>query len=134
MATDIPKTLKFIGNTVYKPNKDYFYDLMIVLTQTPDGPPPWAAHEAISIVRVRNFEVAYNHLSLVIKKVLTRKDQMKMAKIHHNFVHDFDRVGIYLDGWTDMFNIEIYDNIAMNCRRGITVASEGGFPVYNRRN
>lgn len=57
--------------------------------------------------------------------------------IHHNTVHNVgqgsERVGIYIDAWTEpQYSIEVYNNrVYDNNGQGITVASEGGGLLEN---
>ncbi len=60
------------------------------------------------------------------------------GKVHHNIVHDNNRLGIYVDAWdTHTYAIEVYDNVCYNNTKwGICCAAENGgllddISIYN---
>ena len=77
------------------------------------GEPP---HEALSIGGAVNFEVAYNHVYDSDKEGIDIKETSKRGKVHHNFVHNVDRQGFYVDAWFgEISDIEIFSNVIHDC-------------------
>ncbi len=78
----------------------------------PNPAPNHPPHEGISLGRVEDFEVAYNEVWGGQKEGIDSKGPNKRGVIHHNYVHDLPRVGIYVDAWTSgIEDIEIHNNI-----------------------
>ena len=83
-------------------------------------------HEAISVAGARYFEVAYNHVHSCQKEGIDCKEVSAHGIIHHNFVHDLPRQGIYADSWFGLLeDVEIYSNVVFGCEWGIAISSEG---------
>jgi parallel beta-helix repeat protein len=53
------------------------------------------------------------------------------GEIFNNFVHDLDRVGIYIDSYGYNHDIDVYNNTVERCPYGIVVSSESGENVEN---
>jgi hypothetical protein len=88
--------------------------------------PHEAPHEAISIMGARYFEVAYNHLHMCTKEGIDCKETSAYGTIHHNYVHDLYRQGIYLDAWFGrLHHVDVFENTVFNCEWGIVVSCEG---------
>ncbi len=86
-----------------------------------------APHEAISMAGPHYFEVAYNHVYNCKKEGIDVKETAAHGKVHHNYVHDCLRQGLYIDGWFGQLeDIEMYDNVVHGCEAGIAVSSEEG--------
>jgi hypothetical protein len=58
-----------------------------------------APHEAISICGAKHFEVAYNHIHHGFKEGIDVKEVSAHGVVHHNYVHDMLRQGLYVDAW-----------------------------------
>jgi hypothetical protein len=88
--------------------------------------PHEAPHEAISIMGAKYFEVANNHLHMCTKEGIDCKETSAYGIIHHNYVHDLYRQGIYLDAWFGrLHHVEVFENIVFNCEWGIVISCEG---------
>ncbi len=100
------------------------------------------SQECLTVAGCDSFEICYNHVHHGGPG--TNGGEGIDAKhgtygwIHHNCVHDNERLGIYVDAWNvDMHHIWVYSNIVHNCNAwGYVVANEnGGFIrdvyVYN---
>ena len=115
------KHIRVIGNSIMKATT---WDL------APDnvvkqGEPP---HEAVSIAGAVDFEVAYNHVYDCDKEGIDIKETSKRGRVHHNFVHNVDRQGIYVDAWFgELSDIEIFSNVICDCRgAGLVISVENG--------
>jgi hypothetical protein len=85
-----------------------------------------APHEAISIMGARHFEVAYNHVHMCTKEGIDCKETSAYGTIHHNYVHDLYRQGIYVDSWFGrLHQVDVFENTIFNCEWGIVVSCEG---------
>jgi len=74
-----------------------------------------------------HFIVAWNHVHDCKKEGIDAKETASFGKIHHNYVHDLPRQGLYVDGWFgELKDIEMYNNVAHGCEAGIAVSSEEG--------
>ncbi|NQU86964.1 MAG: right-handed parallel beta-helix repeat-containing protein [Mariniphaga sp.] len=86
-----------------------------------------APHEAISMAGPHYFEVAWNHVYDCRKEGIDVKETASFGKVHHNYVHNNARQGLYIDGWFgELRDIEMYDNVVHGCEAGIAVSSEEG--------
>jgi len=85
-----------------------------------------APHEAISIAGARYFEVAWNHVHNCHKEGIDCKEVSAYGRIHHNFIHNIPRQGIYLDSWFGrLHQVEVNDNTVFACEWGIGISGEG---------
>lgn len=83
--------------------------------------------EAISIVSVNGFEVAYNHVIGGKKEGIDAKVWSRNGLIHHNTVFGQKRAGIYIDGLGGYArDISVYSNLVYKNGHGIVVSNEGG--------
>jgi parallel beta-helix repeat protein len=99
--------------------------------------------EDITIAGTSFFEVNNNHVHHGGPgdnggEGIDAKDGSANGKIHHNHVHNLNRLGIYVDAWDKhTYNIEVYQNIVHDTQNvGFTLASEMGgllenIKVYN---
>lgn len=99
--------------------------------------------ECISIAGTDEFEVSYNHVhhggpGNNGAEGIDSKQGSSNGRVHHNHVHDLNRLGIYTDSWNTLTrDIEIYQNLVHdNAGDGITVAAEAGglltdIKIYN---
>lgn len=91
-----------------------------------------APHEAISMAGPHHFEVAWNHVYNCDKEGIDVKETASFGVVHHNYVHDLKRQGLYIDGWFGQLeDIEMYDNVVHGCESGIAVSSEEGPSTKN---
>lgn len=82
-------------------------------------------HEAISIGGVRDFEVAYNRIAFCKKEGIDCKRTCARGKVHHNYVRDLRRQGLYIDArWGLLEDIEMYENVVCDCEVGIAIGAE----------
>ncbi|MDX2111291.1 MAG: right-handed parallel beta-helix repeat-containing protein [Verrucomicrobiota bacterium] len=85
-----------------------------------------APHEAISSGGAKYFEIAYNHVHDCDKEGIDIKEVSAHGTVHHNYVHDMPRQGLYTDAWFGVLeDVEFRDNVVHNCEWGIGVSSEG---------
>lgn len=83
--------------------------------------------EAISIVSVDDFEVAYTQVIGGGKEGIDAKVWSRNGTIHHNTVFGQKRAGIYVDGLGGFArDITVYNNLVYRNGHGIVVSNEGG--------
>lgn len=83
-------------------------------------------HEAISIAGCKVFEVAYNYLHNCVKEGIDVKEFSEHGSIHHNYLHDINRQGLYVDSWFGtLSNVRFYSNIVHNSEWGFGISGEG---------
>lgn len=93
--------------------------------------------ECITIATTTNFEVKNNHVhhggaGTLGGEGIDAKDGSSYGKIYGNYVHDLNRLGIYIDAWDKhTYNIEVFQNVVYNCTSGFAVASERGGLLEN---
>ena len=113
---------KIIGNTITRANN------MGMWSNLPAVPTPSeASHEAISISSLANVEIAFNNIYNCYKEGIDIKGCTKHAIVHHNYVHDIDRQGLYADSWHGQItDIVFYNNVVARCKgAGAAVSGEG---------
>lgn len=112
---------KIMYNTVIKANT---WD-MLPENEEKKGEPP---HEAISIGGGTHFEVAYNHVFNCDKEGIDVKEVSRHGQVHHNYIHNLKRQGLYADAWFgDLIDVQFYKNLVKDCQgAGIAVSVEGG--------
>lgn len=89
------------------------------------APEPW--QECISISRADRFEVADNKVHHGHMEGIDAKADSRNGTIHHNIVHDLDRLGIYIDAWDgENRDIDVFENVVYACPEGIRVNAENG--------
>lgn len=85
-----------------------------------------APHEAISIAGVTDFEVAFNHVHHVEKEGIDVKEVSRRGRVHHNYIHDVRRQGLYVDAWFGLLeDVEFHHNLVHNAEWGIAISVEG---------
>ena len=107
--------------------------------------------EIISLEGVIGFEVHDNHLFKNSAgdpnnffggggENIDAKRGSSNGSIHHNYIHDSPRLGIYVEGWDGAIdNIDIYSNEVHNCNQaGISIGIErngsvNGIDIYNNK-
>ena len=86
-----------------------------------------APHEAISIAAVSYFEVAYNHVHHGYKEGIDVKETSRHGVVHHNYIHDMKRQGLYADSWFGLLgDVEFHHNVVHDCEWGIAISAESG--------
>src|SRR4030042_1789797 len=116
-----------MGNTVINANDE---DMVWGGVFTGGEPP----HEALSIAGPHYFEVAYNLIYDCRKEGIDCKETCAHGVVHHNYVHDLARQGLYIDAWFgSLEDIEMYENIVHDCEAGIAVSCEDGPVARNLR-
>ena len=118
--------IRVLGNTVINAN-----DMKMSWTTYRGREAP---HEAISMAGPHYFEVAWNHVYNCDKEGIDVKETASFGIVHHNYVHDLKRQGLYIDGWFGQLeDIEMYDNVVHGCESGIAISSEEGPNTKNLR-
>lgn len=118
--------IRVIGNTVINANN-------MKMSWTPYKGSE-APHEAISMAGPHYFEVAWNLVYDCRKEGIDVKETASFGIVHHNYIHNCDRQGLYIDGWFGQLeDIEMYENVVHNCEAGIAVSSEEGPNTKNLR-
>ena len=109
-----------MGNTIINANdKDMVWGGVFTGSEPP--------HEALSIAGPHYFEVAWNLIRDCQKEGIDCKETCAHGIVHHNYVHDLDRQGLYIDAWFDTLqDIEMHDNVVHDCEAGIAVSCEDG--------
>lgn len=116
--------IRILGNTVINAN-----DTKMSWTPFKGHEAP---HEAISVAGSHHFEVAWNHIYNCQKEGIDVKETAAFGIVHHNYVHDCKRQGLYIDAWFGQLkHIEMYDNVVHNCESGIAISSEDGPSTTN---
>jgi hypothetical protein len=101
------------------------------------------SQESISMVNCVGFEVMYNRVhepatysrpeggTGVGGEGIDAKEHSQNGSIHHNYVYNLGRPGIYVDAWNslDLENVKIYNNIVHDCFNGMAVGAEDGGTV-----
>ncbi len=83
-------------------------------------------HEALTIAGAKYFEVAYNHLHLCYKEGIDCKEVSSHGVIHHNYIHDILRQGLYVDCWFGLLqDVELHSNVVHDCEWGLAFSAEG---------
>ncbi|WP_373494388.1 right-handed parallel beta-helix repeat-containing protein [Aquiflexum sp.] len=88
--------------------------------------------ECITVGRTDNFKISHNEIWDVPLtgeggEGIDAKGGCFDGEISHNYVHDIERVGIYLDaGSHEEYNIRVFSNRVINCGGGLSVAGELG--------
>jgi len=83
-------------------------------------------HEAISIAGVRRFEAAWNHVHHCEKEGIDVKEVSAHGVVHHNYVHDMPRQGLYADAWFGLLeDVEFTSNVVHDCEWGAVLSVEG---------
>ncbi|HEY9602044.1 MAG TPA: right-handed parallel beta-helix repeat-containing protein [Allocoleopsis sp.] len=119
---------RVLGNTIVNANT---FEMLMPGFERPREAP----HEALSVGDIQYFEIAYNHLYDCVKEGIDVKGSSRHGAIHHNYVHNLERQGIYIDNWGDLLeDIEIYDNIVHDSKgAGMAISVEGGKLATNIR-
>ncbi len=82
-------------------------------------------HEAISIAGVNRFEAAWNHVHHCEKEGIDVKEISRNGVVHHNYVHDMPRQGLYTDAWFGVLeNVEFASNVVHDCEWGLVISVE----------
>jgi hypothetical protein len=82
-------------------------------------------HEAISIAGVNRFEAAWNHVHHCEKEGIDVKEISRNGVVHHNYVHDMPRQGLYADAWFGVLeNVEFASNVVHDCEWGLVISVE----------
>ncbi len=111
--------IRILGNTVINAN-----DMEMSWTPYKGHEAP---HEAISVAGSHHFEVAWNHVYNCKKEGIDVKETAAFGTVHHNYVHDCARQGLYIDAWFGQLeHIEMYKNVVHGCESGIAISSEDG--------
>jgi len=92
-----------------------------------------APHEAISIAAVTHFEVARNHVHHCHKEGIDVKETSRHGIVHHNYIHNMKRQGLYADSWFGMLgDVEFHHNVVHDCEWGIAISAESGVGAPSR--
>jgi hypothetical protein len=111
--------LRVLGNTVTGAN-----DMALSIRPFTGSEAP---HEAISIAGTVRFEVAWNDVGPNKKEGIDVKETAAHGVVHHNWTHQNDRQGIYVDGWFGVLeDVEVRDNVVSENEVGIAISSEDG--------
>ncbi|MBL1173505.1 right-handed parallel beta-helix repeat-containing protein [Pantanalinema sp. GBBB05] len=112
---------KIIGNTIVNANS---HDMVF-----PGFSREWETpHEALTVSDIENFEVAYNSIHHSDKEGIDIKGSSRRGQVHHNYIHDLDRQGLYVDTWGKTIeDIDFHDNVVHDCRGvGLAISVENG--------
>lgn len=89
----------------------------------PNKEPP---HEALSLGGATEFEVAYNHVYNGGKEGIDIKEVSANGTVHHNYVHNMPRQGLYADAWFGLLHdVVFHDNVVHDCEWGMVLSAEG---------
>jgi len=96
--------------------------------------------ECLSLKNVHNFSVYNNEIhtsgdTQYGGEGLSLVDESSNGLVYNNYIHDLEKVGLYLDGGIGPDNalsyIDVYNNRIDNCSEGIAIGSEQGNAVQN---
>ena len=111
--------IRILGNTVINANDETMSWTPFTGNEAP--------HEAISMAGPHHFEVAWNHVLNCQKEGIDVKETAAHGTVHHNYVRDCRRQGLYIDGWFGVLeDIEMDHNVVHGCEAGIAISSENG--------
>ena len=83
-------------------------------------------HEAISIAGVDGFEVAWNEVYENDKEGIDVKEVSRRGLVHHNYVHDNPRQGLYADAWFGLLeDVAFVSNVSVRNEWGAVISVEG---------
>ncbi len=97
------------------------------------------SQECISIVNSTEFEIMYNRIhetknwnyvqyqaSAVGGEGIDVKEHSKNGSVHHNYVYNLMRPGLYVDAWDskDTRNVSLYNNVVHNTQNGVALGCE----------
>lgn len=120
------KHIRILGNEIRQAN---------VWRLAPPGVPIGREEpqEAISVAGAVNFVVAYNHVYDGGKEGIDIKETSENGKIHHNFVANMSRQGIYLDSWFgELSHVNVFSNVVQGCHgAGIALSVENGRSLHD---
>ncbi len=92
-----------------------------------------APHEALSVAGIVGFEVAYNHVHHCTKEGIDVKEVSRDGIVHHNWVHDVDRQGLYVDAWFgELRDVVMASNLVQDAEWGMVLSAEGKDSVARR--
>jgi hypothetical protein len=80
---------RVLGNTIVDANT---FEMLMPGFSKPGETP----HEALSVGDIQYFEIAYNHLYKCVKEGIDVKGSSRHGTVHHNYVHNLERQGIYI--------------------------------------
>jgi len=103
------------------------------------------SQECVSFVNTSHFEIAYNRVhesgtwnwseeggTGVGGEGIDVKENSHHGKVHHNYVYNLSRLGLYVDAWnSDLSDIELYSNVVHDCMHGIALGCEDGGTLSN---
>ncbi len=123
------KNFKITGNKITKANT--FDMIPAYMDREKINEPP---HEAISIAGATDFEVAFNEVANCDKEGIDVKENSKNGTVHHNYVYNNARQGLYADAWFGTLeNVNFYNNIVYNNRgAGLAISVEGEGSYLNK--
>lgn len=85
-----------------------------------------APHEALTIAGATHFEVAFNEVHHCDKEGIDCKEVSSHGIIHHNYMHDLPRQGLYVDCWFGLLqDVEFSHNTVHDCEWGMAISGEG---------
>ncbi|WP_194775439.1 right-handed parallel beta-helix repeat-containing protein [Pararhodonellum marinum] len=91
-----------------------------------------APHEALTVAGATHFIIQYNHLHHCDKEGIDVKEVSRNGIVHHNYVHDLKRQGLYVDAWFgELANIELFGNVVHDCEWGFVISVEGEGSLVN---
>lgn len=105
------------------------------------------SQECISIVSCDGFEVGHNKIHEPGGYNVTEfggtgtggegidvKEGSRNGSVHHNYIFNITRLGLYLDAWDNqLFNVAVYNNVVHQCMHGIGISAENRGHIYNIR-
>ena len=105
------------------------------------------SQECLSLVNTKHFEVAYNRVhesgtwevsepggSGVGGEGIDVKEGSAHGTVHHNYVYNLSRCGLYVDAWaSDLEDVAVYNNVVHDCMHGQGLGCEGGGTLKNIR-
>jgi hypothetical protein len=96
--------------------------------------------ESLDFHAVQHLEVAHNEVAFGGKEAVDLMNGTRHARVHHNYTHDQyftmlsgGRVGIYLDGRSGQWDIEVDRNVCERNGSGIQANAEDGAPAHDIR-
>lgn len=85
-----------------------------------------APHEALTVAGATHFSVVFNEIYDCQKEGIDIKEVSSHGVVHHNYVHDMPRQGLYADAWFGLLeDVEFRYNVVHDCEWGAVISVEG---------
>ncbi len=85
-----------------------------------------APHEALTVAGATHFEVSFNEVHHCHKEGIDVKEVSQHGVVHHNYLHDLPRQGLYADAWFGTLTDVVFRyNVVHDSEWGAVISVEG---------